>query len=263
MQTKIGEEYHESGTKSNVRVILEDKKMDLSKSTLVTGWHGLAECGFITVDHIVKSTEAQRIGSVLSKQMPPFVTMQNGRLSHPLEIYKYRDLVILVPLFEPTKLEQPEIAETMVNWAMMKGIRRTIIVGGLDDAFKDQNDSSNIRIVPTREYTNSYGHHDYMILEENHFVTTMMALILLYSDIKKHPALGLLAYARRGQPDPLASQKALHAISKITGIDIEDYALTKDALEIEEKIEKIRKTMQLNSSKDKEEEVGSVKDVYT
>ena len=45
--------------------------------TLLNGWHGIGECGFISMSHIVDNLKAERIGFIITNNIQKFITIKN------------------------------------------------------------------------------------------------------------------------------------------------------------------------------------------
>ena len=71
--------------------------------TLLNGWHGIGECGFISMSHLVDKLGAERIGYIITSNIPQFITIKNNKITFPFEIYRGGDIVIILPIFEPIK----------------------------------------------------------------------------------------------------------------------------------------------------------------
>ncbi len=223
--------------------------------TLITGWHGVGESGFIAVSHMVDALAARRVGYIVSQYIPPFVSIKDGRISLPFEVYMKDNIVLIVPIFEPYKYEYKAFAESIVDWASSCKISRCIMVGGLDNRLKHDHE---LKVVPTRAYLNEFGNHDCELLEEGLFITNMLALLLMFFDIRGFPAISILPYADRGRPDPIAAKVAVEAINKILGLSIDVDPLVDEAKSIESDIQDM-----LSATRATTNEVYDAKDMFT
>ena len=213
---------------------------DFSGFNLITGFHGIGACGFITVRHIVESLKCERIGFIETEMLPALVSLENNRLILPFELYMYEKNVIFLPRFQPYRAEQRIIARNISNWAIENNFKQAFLIGGLDSKFKKDGDN-NCRIVPTSAATDLIKDHDNItLLEKGLFVTGPLALFLSYFEIQNFAAIAILPYSNRERPDPRASAEAIKTLgSFIDGLQIDIESLLKDAERIEAEIEEI------------------------
>ena len=67
--------------------IINEKK-NFKDNTLITGFHGIGTTGFITIKYIINQIEAERVGTIISNQLPPFITTKDGKISRIVPILK-------------------------------------------------------------------------------------------------------------------------------------------------------------------------------
>ena len=87
------------------------EQQDFTDCTLIVGWHGLGECGFLSVNHLVEKLNAKRIGLILTKNIPQYITIRKQAISYPLELYRSDNIILLLPLFEPNKSDHISLAK--------------------------------------------------------------------------------------------------------------------------------------------------------
>ena len=126
------------------------KATNLRNCTLVTGFHGVGETGYISVSYLVHALNAQRIGFVDVAHPPPFIATSETGLVTPFEIYKAGKTVLVKLEFSPHRLEEAEFAKSIAHWAMDNKFRDAVLIGGLDASL--QSGSDGVRIVPTHTY---------------------------------------------------------------------------------------------------------------
>ena len=90
---------------SKIEFFLMEGKEDISNCTLVTGFYGLGRVGFISVNHLVETLNAELIGYLVSEALPPFLSIKDSKLRLPFELYRFGDVVFLTTYFEPYKYE--------------------------------------------------------------------------------------------------------------------------------------------------------------
>ncbi|MHA1271396.1 MAG: proteasome assembly chaperone family protein [Candidatus Helarchaeota archaeon] len=221
-----------------INIILE-KDYDFTGFNLITGFHGIGACGFITVRHIIETLKCERVGFIETEMLPALVSLENEKLVMPFELYVYEENLIFLPRFQPYRSEQRVIAHDISNWIIKNKFKNAFLVGGLDSKFKKDGDDK-IRVVPTTPAVSLIkDKEDIILLERGLFVTGPLALFLTYFEIQKFSALAILPYAERERPDPRASASAIKVLNKFCKLDINTEQLLKDATRIEEEIEEV------------------------
>ncbi len=221
--------------KSVVEFVLFEGEEDLTGCVLTGGYFGLGRVGYLSINHLIENLDVRLIGYVNSDFIPPFISVFNGKLRAPFEIYRYQDLVILATHFEPYKYEQRSIAEAIVKWAKNMRLSHIVQIGGLDKRFQSDAEFDACIVKST------YYDHDKLgpkvpMMDEGLFVTGPAALVMLYSEFYKMSSILLLPYAERARPDPKAAAIAISMINTVFGVDCNVDPLVDEgqALEIEE-----------------------------
>ncbi|MHA1302400.1 MAG: proteasome assembly chaperone family protein [Candidatus Heimdallarchaeaceae archaeon] len=214
------------------------KKQNFEGCTLLNGWHGIGECGFISTSHIVEKLNAERIGFIITENIPQFITIKNKQITFPFEIYRKDNLVIILPIFEPIKSEHLKFTKTLVKWCIEEKFTQAILVGGLDNRLKDEN---KLKTIYTQAFLKKNPSTDLAVLDEGLYVTGPLAYMLLFSELNEFPAIALLPYAERSRPDPIAASIAIDEISKILQVEIDVKELLEQAERIEKEIQSLLK----------------------
>lgn len=218
------------------------KKINLKNSILITGFHGLGATGYITVKHIITSLNPELIGYIFTDLMPPFVCMDESKISLPFEIYKYNEYVFVLTNVPPHSRERNSFSRALAEWAIKEKFKGAYLIGGLDNRLKTS-ENDKIRCV----ITSSFKDIDKIgipILEKGLFVVGPLAIMLSYFEINNFPAIALLPYANPARPDPMAAAIAIEFLNKITGLAIDTSQLISDAHKIEEEIQELIKQRQ-------------------
>jgi len=217
--------------------IINDKK-GFKDSTLITGFHGIGTTGFIAIKYIINQIEAERVGTIISNQLPPFITTKNGKISLPFEIFQKEKNTMLIPHFQPYRNEHRSFSEKIVEWTIESQFEKAILIGGLDARLK-KSDGDKIRIIATSAFLDKYQNESLPILEDGLFVTGPLALILTFYEINNFPAIGLLPYAESSRVDPLAASQAIMKINELTSLNVNTTKLIQDAELIEQNLEEV------------------------
>ncbi|MHA1832401.1 MAG: PAC2 family protein, partial [Candidatus Baldrarchaeia archaeon] len=82
----------------NIEIILK-RKVELEGKIFITGFHGIGYAGYIAVNHIIESTNAELLGYVTTEQYPPIVSLDENRVLTPYELFMYKDFILFLPRF--------------------------------------------------------------------------------------------------------------------------------------------------------------------
>ena len=107
-----------------------EKEQDFEGCVLLNGWHGIGECGFISLSHLVENLDAERIGFIITENIPQFITIKNEKITFPFEIYRKDDVVVILPIFEPIKSDHLRFTKTIVEWSIQENFKYSILIGG-------------------------------------------------------------------------------------------------------------------------------------
>lgn len=219
-------------------------------NTLITGFHGIGTTGFIGIKYITSQLQAEKIGTIISDFLPPFITTKDGKISLPFELYQKDKNVMLIPQFQPYRHEHRTFAEKIVEWTMKSNFKNAILIGGLDARLK-KNEDDKIRFVATTPFLENTK-HNIPLLEDGLFVTGPLALILAYYEINNFPAIALLPYAESSRADPSAAAVAVNKVNEITNLNIDTTKLIQDAELIEQNLQEIITQTKEQSVEEKE-----------
>lgn len=214
------------------------KKVDLSGHTLVLGFPGMGLVGTIAVKHLVDKTGMEEIGYMASEYFAPMVRVENGIPVHPARLFAHEKHKVTAFLCEqPIDKEVVfEIAQTIVDFAMEKGITRIIPLAGIIAQGED--------VVIERGVTYGIAANEESLKEmkkygvkpiESGMTTGVSALVLLlskYSHLKAFSVLGVSEY----QEDYRAAADVIKKLSEILNIQISVDTLLEEAKEIEESV---------------------------
>jgi predicted ATP-grasp superfamily ATP-dependent carboligase len=208
----------------------------LRSCTLITGFHGVGETGYISVSYLVHSLNAKRIGFVDVAHPPPFIATSEAGLVTPFEVYKAGRIVLVKLEFSPHRTEESEFAKTLAQWVMSNKFKDAVMIGGLDASL--QGGADGIRIVPTATYPLKKVKMKHPTLEAGLFVYGPLAIMLGEFEKQNFPAVAVLPYASADHADPKAAATAIKAVSKSYGLKVDVKDLEYDAADIEEEIDR-------------------------
>ncbi len=218
------------------------KKQNLKDCTLLTGFHGIGETGYISISYLVSALNAKRIGFIEVDNPPPFINTADEGIVTPFEIYKSKNLVLVKLEFSPHRSEEAEFTKTLASWVIKEKFKDVVLIGGLDSNLKEGKDE--IRIVPTRAYHSKAKLFKAPVLEPDLLVYGPLAIMLGEFEIRNFPAVAVLPYASSLAADPSAAVIAIRNISSVYNMKVNVSQLERDAQNIEAEIERKLKTAQ-------------------
>lgn len=221
--------------------------------TLLNGWHGIGECGFISMSHLVDKLDAERIGFIITDNIPQFITIKNDKITFPFEIYRKDNIVLILPIFEPIKSEHLVFTKTVVQWSIDQKFKQAVLIGGLDRRLQDESD---IKAIYTKSFRENRKDVEIPVLDEGLYVTGPLAYMLMFYELNDFEAIALLPYAERSRPDPVAASIAIKEINKILDINIKVQDLLDEAEKIEKEIESLLQASKSRKDSDKDTDEG-------
>ena len=194
---------------------------------------------------MVQALKAKLIGYIVTDFLPPFLSVKEERLVLPFEIYRHDDIVLINTYFEPYKLEHRSFAQEVVNWSIKNDLNQIVLIGGLDSRLRIEEN-----ILAKAVYSTAFKSHSpdtkLDMMDEGLFITGPMALILMYSEIKQYPTIGIMPYAERSRPDPIAASHAVEIINDLLNLDCGIDELIQEAESIENEIQSMEGVLEEN-----------------
>jgi uncharacterized protein len=212
-----------------VRLLVDSK--NLKGSTLITGFHGVGQTGYIATSYMIHAMKADRIGFIDVSNPPPWVGTAEGGLVTPFEVYRSKNTVLVKLEFSPHRSEEAEFAKSIATWAVENKFKDAILIGGLDSSFKQN--SEEYCVVPTGAYLDRAKLFKAPILEPGLLVYGPLAVMLSEFEIHDFPAIAVLPYAEPARADPAAAALAIRKIMKAYNYKMDVNELVKDAKFIE------------------------------
>src|SRR5437764_8888389 len=87
------------GIRVPVQLLVDSR--NLKGSTLVTGFHGVGQTGYIATSYMIHALKAERVGFVQVANPPQWVGTADGALLTPLEGYRPGKPVLANPALSP------------------------------------------------------------------------------------------------------------------------------------------------------------------
>ncbi len=217
-----------------------------SGGVLVTGFRGFGAVGYIATTHLVEALGLKRLGYIVTRYMPEFVTRgSDGGIVAPFEIYGSVDkkLLVLVNHDVPLERERDAYAETIVLAAKRLGVARGVFIGGFDARFR--RGEERFRWLASGGCRLSF---EEPTMDKDLYVVGPLALLILYSEIHGFPAVTILPYTETARPDPAAAAVAVEVVASLVGVEVDVSSLMEMARKIEELIERVEQQKSVEAS---------------
>lgn len=221
-------------------------KDDFKPKTIVMGFRGIGQVGYLSVRYLIDELGAERKGIIESLYAHPVVLVENKRLAYPMELYGSGDLGIVRIEDVPIDKRGAYIIREMIKLLKEYDVEKVILIGGLVSTLRE-NDNDIARIV-----TNSFWKEGLNLpyTQKDVRVLGPLAYALYFSELYSLPSLAILAYANSERPvDPRGAYYALETLKKIINIEIDTEELLRTADEVEEKIAEL--IQEFNETKNK------------
>jgi len=221
----------------SIRIVL-NKNVSFDGCTFISGFHGIGLTGFIAVKHMVKQLDAEKIGFIETKLLPPFVSMDGDEIVTPFEFFRHSNFVFLVVEAPPHAREQYLFSTFLADWIVKSNFSKAILIGGLDKRFK-RNEDLLYKFAMTRAFKRKFSSQSFPPLEKELHAFGLLALLLARLEIRDFPALAVLPYADASRPDPFAAAMAIKFVNKFCNLDVDVSELIEEAERIESEVNKL------------------------
>lgn len=208
---------------------------DLTGKTIVTGFHGIGQVGYLSINQLIKSIKAKRIGFIETLNIPPFIGVKKNSFVTPYEIYQKDDLIIIKFEAIPSGKSGNEILKTIVEWCKSQKIEKMFLFGGLSVTFKEKDEKTTVRYLYNDSYSKKMG-KEKPYVQEGVQVIGPLAVLLYYAEINQIPSLAFLSYADPQRIDPRGAVNALQNASKKMNVKLDLKELIENAEEIEKTV---------------------------
>jgi uncharacterized protein len=219
----------------DLKVIPQGSRLD--GTSLIAGFHGIGATGYWTVKFLITELKAKRKCFIDYDYAPAVATQMDGRIATPYEIYIAGDLSMLKAEVSPVRERENEFYRQLAEWIMGSGVKEVALVGGLDEALR--NDENRYKIAMTSAYAASGSLSSEPIFEEDRMIVGPVASLLNTFEMNSFPALAVLAYSNTERVDPRAAASAVEFLSRKYGFVANTGPLIKGAEVIESELRMI------------------------
>lgn len=219
------------------------EEVNLEGKHLITGFHGIGVVGYIATKFLIEETGAKKIGMITSEKMPPLVSLdEEGTIQLPFELFldDENDFVYLLVRFSPHPSELRDFTVKVAELIEDSGMHGLILLGGLDESYKPEDDEDGYRAVITNGFNiEGLGLEKPPLIDAGLFISGGIAMLLIELQKRHVPSITLFPFADRENPDMIAASKAITIINQLFDIQIKTENLMEEAKEFEEEVDQI------------------------
>ena len=207
-----------------------------SGKRLFLGFLGIGGTGYFTIKHIIDNLEGiERVGIIDTAYIQPIASFDGEQIRFPIEIYARGEDIFLKIDELPRGWRGNKLLKSIIKYFKAKGIEEIISVGGLTKNLQEDS-SDTVRIVYNRYWNKELP---YKLAPKNLRIYGPLAMVLLYSELYRIPAVSILAFSNDTMIDPMAVSKAIEVINEIFGYGVPTDELIEAAYEINKMMREI------------------------
>ena len=218
-----------------MKVIPEGTRLD--GTTLIAGFHGIGATGYWTVKFLITELKAQRKCFIDYEHAPAVASQVEGRIATPYEVFGVGSLSLLKAEVSPVRERENEFYRQLGDWIMSSGVKEVALVGGLDEALR--NDNTRYKVAVTSAFASTQKLGTEPVFEEDRMIVGPVASLLNTFEMNSFPALAVLAYSNTERVDPRAAASAVEFLSRRYGFVANTEPLIKGAEVIESELKMI------------------------
>jgi uncharacterized protein len=209
-----------------------------SGGTLVTAFPSVGMVGTIAGSFVSESLKMQRIGYVLSDDIPPAALVQDGIPTHPFRILGYKDVSVMTSEFQIPLPLAGSLAKSLMTWTGSNGYGMIVALEGLMVG-QDAEPSKEVRVFGVgstpgaRDAISNAGIEQFKI----GMITGVSGALLSEGESSGRDVICLLVEANAMYPDARGGARLVESLTKLLPsiqVDLKD--LYKEAEMIEENV---------------------------
>ncbi len=213
----------------------------ISGRRVFIGYLGIGGTGLFTIKHMIDNMDSvERVAIIETIYLPPLITYNEGRLYYPIELYKSGENLILKVENLPPGSRGNKVVKNLIRFLKRIGVEEYIVIGGLTKNLRE-GESDEYRVVYNKYWRNKVPGKE---APKNLRIFGPLAATLLYTELEKVPALGILAYSDDNVMDPMAVSYAVRAINSIFGFNLPIDSLKEAAKEVRDMMRELEELVE-------------------
>lgn len=204
--------------------------------TIIEGFPGFGLVGTIASEFLIEHLKTEQIGKILFDDMPAMVAIHESKIVEPLGIFynKEYNVAILHAITTATHYEW-EMAAIIGKLASDLQAKEIISLEGVG-AGEDSDGSRVFYYSSSEKNAKLFEKSGIMALKEGIIIGVTGAVLLR---VEKIPVSCLFAETHSNLPDSKAAAKAIEALDKYIGMNLDYKPLLEQAQKFEEKLKTI------------------------
>jgi uncharacterized protein (TIGR00162 family) len=235
--------------------IKELAKVELNNPVLIEGLPGLGLVGKIAIRFLVKQLKAEKFAYLYSPHFPYFVLVSKKGSVRLLRgtFYYWRnkngdnDLVFFTGDSQAQTIEgQYEISDRLIDFAVQRGVKMIVTVGGYRMEAKDK--PRVIAAATSQTLLNKALEAKAELSSTGSPIVGTAGLILGMARFKKIEALCVLGETRGYLPDPKAAKSVVEVLESIFGFGVDLAGLDEEIVKADKMVTRLQKIEEKRAS---------------
>ncbi|AEH07396.1 proteasome assembly chaperone family protein [Methanothermococcus okinawensis] len=210
------------------------KEIDFKEPIVITGFPSIGLIGNIATRQIIKELNLDYIGYFDSPNIPPIMTVENGKIYPPIRAHANENIVaIFSEVLIPQNIVY-SLTDKLLEYT--SHINPKVIVNL--DGITSLNPKDIYAVSTSEDILTNIKEQKIPILEFG-MVGGMSGLISLKSADKNIPSLCLMAETPGLRPDPMGASNVIEVLNKLYNLNVNTEELIKEDEKIKEKLKKL------------------------
>ncbi len=218
--------------------IKEVEEISVKGGLFIAGFPGAGMAGVIATDYLVHELGMKDVAYVESNLIPPFITVEEGRIQRPVRIYmsKEKNLLTLVGgAFIPSNMVNP-LSEALVRWFKEKDLREVMAVAGVTS--NETVEEHKIVCAATDDVCQDLSKRGVEIMESG-LIGGLAGVLLARCGESGIRGILLMAEAKSDMPDPQAALTLINSLNQFYSLKIDTSKLLEEAGKMNEQLNKL------------------------
>ncbi|MDR0900661.1 MAG: proteasome assembly chaperone family protein [Methanobrevibacter sp.] len=208
---------------------------DIEDAIVLEGSPGAGLIGNIIGWLLVDALKMREIGYIESKYFPPLAVLYNGLALHPFRIYESEGIVLFLSDFIVPQNVVFDMTNSIVDW-MDKNNSKELIT--FNSAIVREKTNPASAVANSKDKLDALKEQNIPILPMGN-LNGISGTLLTQTAIKNIPATCILAETLSQYPDPRAAADVVQTLNNITGLEVDNGPLIKEAEGIESRLQKL------------------------
>lgn len=200
---------------------------------LIEGFPDVGLVGTISTSYLAEKLEMVEVGYVESDELPPIVSVRNGKILDLIRIYRRGNLMVFISEIPiPLTLIKP-LSQKIIEWAISKKARMIVSLTGIPEPTRLNIDIPKVYVLgSTKRALEEALKVEGVEKFTDGYIAGIKGMIVKESFKKNFDALLVLSQAHFNYPDPGSAAQVLIYLSKLFSITLDVGPLLESAEEL-------------------------------